>query len=33
VPVSHEASRELVSTSLATAAKGAFSPSGQSSAD
>jgi hypothetical protein len=32
VPLSHEASHELVSTSLAAAAKGAFSPSGQSSA-
>jgi transposase len=32
VPVSHEGSGEMVSTSLAAAAKGAFSPSGQSSA-
>jgi hypothetical protein len=32
VPVSHEGSAEMVSTSLAAAAKGAFSPSGQSSA-
>ena len=32
VPLSHEGKGEMVSTSLATAAKGAFSPSGQSNA-
>jgi transposase len=31
VPISHEGSDEMVSTSVATAAKGVFSPSGQSS--